>query len=775
MRVTKRLRGTATRAGAVWGSSLRRPRCAAVVGLVLAGVCISWLGARATARSAAQHSRESFKLAAAQVDGSMDLEVQRETDLLKAASAFMQDHRQVNLRTFQRWGADVGALTRYPELVSLATILPAASNVRGCPLVTMVGLRLTARTRSVGALDICRRRSALAQTRDSGRLIDFGYSFSPGGQLYGEALPVYRTPTVPASLAARRRELLGWVVITVYPQALLQKAISGFPGLQLTIRTTAADKLTFTAGPDVRGASVRASLGNGTAAYISGSVSGGSIFDDRASTLILLSGSVVSLLIGLVISLLGTGRERAMRLVGEMTGELSFQALHDGLTGLPNRALLLDRTMHTVARAARGTRPVAILFIDVDGFRDVNDTWGHDAGDEVLRAIAGRLGEVVRESDTVGRLGGDEFAVLLEPQGSAAEPELVAERVLEVLRQPIELAAGTEVRVTVSIGIATGTSQSAGDLLRDADLALYAAKAAGTDRFVTFADEVQVALAARRSLGLDLKSAVADDQLFLVYQPVFDLKDGTLRGVEALLRWQHPEHGVVPPDQFIPIAEETGLIIEIGRWVAQQACSQASLWQARGVQMVIGINVSGRQLDEDGFVPEIAEILDKTDLEPASVMLEITETALMGDPDAAAARLEELKRLGVRIGIDDFGTGFSSLAYLRRFPVDSLKIDRSFVNAIGSSGDASALVKTLVQLGKTLKLTTLGEGIETEEQLAELRRVGCDFGQGFLFARPLPVEKIDEMLDDGTLKTAPVGSHIPKWAEHLVGATARPI
>ena len=392
------------------------------------------------------------------------------------------------------------------------------------------------------------------------------------------------------------------------------------------------------------------------------------------------------------------------------------------------------------------------------------------AGDEVLRAIAGRLCEVVRESDTVARYGGDEFAVLLEPQGSAAEPEFVAERVLEVLRQPIELAAGAEIRVTASIGIATGASESADELLSDADLALYAAKTAGTNRFVTFADEMQVALAVRRALEFDLKSAVANDELFLLYQPMFHLEDGTVRGVEALLRWQHPEHGVVPPDQFIPIAEETGLIVEIGRWVAQQACRQASLWQARGLQMVMAINVSGRQLDEDGFASEIADILDETDLEPASLMLEITETALMGDPAAAAARLEELKRLGVRIGIDDFGTGYSSLAYLRQFPVDSLKIDRSFIAAIGSSGDASALVKTLVQLSKTLHLTTVGEGIENEQQLAELRRVGCDFGQGFKLARPLAAEKIDEMLDDGTLKAAPVASYIPKWAEHLLEA-----
>ena len=287
---------------------------------------------------------------------------------------------------------------------------------------------------------------------------------------------------------------------------------------------------------------------------------------------------------------------------------------------------------------------------------------------------------------------------------------------------------------------------------------------------MTFVDEMQVALAARRSLELDLKSAIANDELFLLYQPVFHLGGGTLRGVEALLRWQHPEHGVVPPDQFIPIAEETGLIIEIGRWVAQEACRQASLWQARGVQMVMAINVSGRQLDEEGFVAEIADILGETDVEPASLVLEITETALMGDPGAAAARLEELTRLGVRIAIDDFGTGYSSLAYLRQFPVDSLKIDRSFVSAIGSSSDASALVRTLVQLGKTLHLTTLGEGIESVEQLAELRHAGCDLGQGFLLARPLAAEKIDEMLDEGTLKTAPVASYIPQWAEHLVGA-----
>jgi diguanylate cyclase (GGDEF)-like protein len=490
---------------------------------------------------------------------------------------------------------------------------------------------------------------------------------------------------------------------------------------------------------------------------ISGVVQGRSILADGTAMLILLCGSSLSVLVGLVLALLGTSRARAILLAAQKTSEVAHLGLHDGLTDLPNRTLVMDRISHALARATRGALGVSVLFIDVDEFKAINDTFGHGPGDEVLCTIGSRLRSVLRDSDTVGRLGGDEFVVLLEPEDAPPSPEFVAERILDVLRQPIEMDSGQVVRLSASIGVAVAVAQhvNADELLRDADLALYAAKEAGKNRYIVFADEMKSTLADRRALELDLRGAIANDELFLLYQPTFYLDDRRLRGVEALLRWQHPERGIVSPDVFIPIAEESGLIVEIGHWVANEACTQAAAWRDRGVDIVMAINVSGRQLDEACFADDIRQILTETGMDPGALVLEITETALMRAPETADALLRGLKALGVRIAIDDFGTGYSSLAYLRELPVDIIKIDRSFITSLGASHDATALVNTLVQLGRSLRITTLGEGIEHEGQLELLQRANCELGQGFLFARPLPVEQIDELLDKGTLVPAP--------------------
>jgi diguanylate cyclase (GGDEF)-like protein len=431
-------------------------------------------------------------------------------------------------------------------------------------------------------------------------------------------------------------------------------------------------------------------------------------------------------------------------------GQLSHRALHDALTELPNRALVLDRATQLLARARRAMRPAAALYIDVDGFKQVNDTFGHAAGDELLCAVAARLSGVVRESDTVGRMGGDEFVILLDSPMLDVGPELVAERLLEVLRQPVELdaAGGRRVLISASIGIAVGEQTTADDLLRDADMALYAAKQAGKDRVVVFESSMQTAAQDRLLLEMDLREAVDGDQLFLVYQPTFDLQTEAVRGVEALVRWRHPSRGIVTPDHFIGLAEDAGLIVPIGRWVLREACRQAAEWHATGRTIGMSVNVSGRQLDDDRIGEDVRRALAESGLDPAALTLEVTETALMRDPDATARRLHALKELGVRIAIDDFGTGYSSMAYLRQFPVDALKIDRAFISGIAASKESAALVHTLVQLGKTLELETLGEGIEEPAQLRNLQHEQCDSGQGFLFARPLPPAEIERFLDD---------------------------
>jgi len=423
------------------------------------------------------------------------------------------------------------------------------------------------------------------------------------------------------------------------------------------------------------------------------------------------------------------------------------QALHDGLTGLPNRALILDRAAQMLARAHRDKRPVAAFFLDLDNFKSVNDTLGHGAGDQLLKAVANRLSAAIRANDTVGRLGGDEFVVLAEGTSLDGGPELVAARLLDVLAEPFELAGfeGIPLTTSASIGIATGQRTSADDLLRDADIALYRAKAAGKACTVVFQSYMQSEVLDRLELELDLRANLCE-QFFTVYQPMFDLATLEMTGVEALLRWNHPRRGVVLPDTFIPVLEDTGMIFETGRWVLREACRQAATWHRAGRPFAVSVNVSMRQLESDALVDDVRDALAASGLDPSSLVIEVTETALMRDADATVERLGRLKMLGVRVAIDDFGTGYSSLSYLKRFPVDILKIDRSFIAGIGESSDALAMVHALVQLGRALGLETLAEGIEDARQLERLRAEGCESGQGFFLAKPMDAAAIDALV-----------------------------
>jgi diguanylate cyclase (GGDEF)-like protein len=432
-------------------------------------------------------------------------------------------------------------------------------------------------------------------------------------------------------------------------------------------------------------------------------------------------------------------RRKAHEELSRRQEELVFLATHDPLTDLPNRTLILDRVEQMLVRSRRSHTPVAALFIDLDNFKSINDTLGHGVGDRLLQAVTARLRGTIRETDALGRLGGDEFVVIAEGMSLAAGPELIAERLLETLAPAFRLDGlqDTPLVVTASVGIAMGARESAEELLRDADVAMYRAKWDGKNRFVVFESTMHDAVQSRMELEMDLREALQNEQFVLAYQPTFDLQDMSPTGVEALLRWNSPRRGVVQPDDFVPLLEESGMIVEVGGWVLREACRQGALWREAGYAIGMSVNVSARQLDSDDFVDHVRDSLRESGMEPDALTLEITETTLMRDTAETVRRLQAVKRLGVRIAIDDFGTGYSSLSHLQQFPVDALKIDRSFIARLTQSPEGETLIRMLVQLGKAMSIETLAEGIERQHELTMLKDECCDSGQGFLFARPL--------------------------------------
>jgi diguanylate cyclase (GGDEF)-like protein/PAS domain S-box-containing protein len=430
--------------------------------------------------------------------------------------------------------------------------------------------------------------------------------------------------------------------------------------------------------------------------------------------------------------------------------QLQHQAFHDPVTNLANRALFAERVRHAVARSRREDHGLAVIFMDLDDFKTINDSLGHAAGDEVLMEVAKRLATSIRASDTAARFGGDEFAVLLEDIESAQEAADTAERILESLTVPMRLDQ-KELVVRSSLGISViegDAGADADELIRNADAAMYIAKRDGKGGYRLFEPAMHEGVLARLELRADLQRAIAGDQLELYYQPVVRLEDGTVSGVEALLRWRHPERGIVAPDDFVPLAEEMGLIVPIGRWVLREGCRQAKVIQEQlpmDPPLSMAINLSVKQLQHSDIVADVRDALEQSGLDPACLTLEITETVMMADTELAVQRLIELRNLGVRLAMDDFGTGYSSLSYLSRFPVDVLKMDRSFL-AAGASPEASGLATAVVALGQTLSLEVVAEGIEFPEQWETLRELGCGLGQGFYFARPMPPEDAVEYL-----------------------------
>ncbi|CAN5684397.1 hypothetical protein BH18ACT15_BH18ACT15_02030 [soil metagenome] len=442
--------------------------------------------------------------------------------------------------------------------------------------------------------------------------------------------------------------------------------------------------------------------------------------------------------------------------------DLRYQAFHDPLTSLANRALFADRVKHAEARADRNDERYAVFILDVDDFKNVNDTLGHDIGDQLLTALAGRLSAQLRATDTLARLGGDEFAILIEDIEDEVALDLVTNRLMSVFSLPFHLSCG-EVTIGGSLGTAVSgvVERRSKELLRNADVAMYMAKAGGKGSYEIFEAGMHAPMVERLQLRADLQSAVSNQELRLDYQPIVSLADGTILALEALVRWQHPRRGLLSPDQFVALAEETGEIVPLGNWVLEEACRQAREWQVRHRRhpsLSISINLSLRQLRDPGFARRVADVLDKSGLAPHTLILEITESTLMADTsdrlgerldgvDATVDRLGELKKTGVRLAVDDFGTGYSSLSYLRRFPIDILKIDRSFIHGVVAGAEDAAIALALVALGDTLALQTLAEGIENADQLAAVRGAGYSLGQGYHLAKPLDPALIDELLE----------------------------
>jgi diguanylate cyclase (GGDEF)-like protein len=749
----------------------------ALLGVGLAGALS---GALLLSHAAATRSRQALRSSAEQIASTLQLAIQHEDDLVVSARGFLVDDPGASAAAFRSWAVGVNALGRYPELLGIAHSPPvAASELPG--LLALLE-RTQANSLTPGAASPADRstkppaycvsasavyRKGMGEMFASGRNVcDLGpAAWAAGLAAFDSGQPVY-APWVPprralgpllvvfapyyragtdGALVGRRAAFAGWVAMVVRPRVLLAAALRGHAHTAVVFSyRRGGTHVDVASGPAATGAATAtATLRGGWTVKTRSVVLSASVFSDEEALTVLSSGAALSALLAALVFVLGTGRARATRLVALRTDELRHLALHDALTGLPNRTLLMDRLRQMLARNRRVGLSGAALYIDLDDFKNVNDTLGHGAGDRLLQALAQRLSADLRAADTVCRMGGDEFVVLLDG-GEGVAPEVVAERLLGLIGEPFDLGGPLPLSVTASIGIAVGDRGTPEALLRDADVALYEAKASGKNCLAAFASSAERDRRVR--LELDLRAALEGGQYFLLYQPIYSLDDLSIVAVEALLRWEHPTLGTVAPEEFIPLLETSGQIIEVGRWILYQACSQMAYWREAGARAGMSVNVSGRQFESAMLVSDVQNALVATGLDPAALTIEITETSMMRDSRHAARRLSAIKDLGVSLAIDDFGSGYSSLAYLQQFPVDCLKIDRTFTESIGRSAESDRLVHMLVALGSDLGLRTLAEGVESAAQLEHLRREGVDEVQGFLFAEPLAPDALEGLI-----------------------------
>ena len=759
------------------------------VALAAVGSIGSFVGASTVADRDGAAERRRFESESAAAAADVDTALERQSDLVTNLSGQVLEKPGLTTSGLDQWLGNVRAEERFPELVSVVVIAPVTAaelpeHVEAVmadppgplqpgeqfaivpagerPVYCLVRANFidTATITLPVGFDLCANGGdeMLLPLIDGGTELYMPVDLA-GTETLSIVTPVYRGGAVPATLEERRASFVALVATSFRPDIVLDGVRRRHP--DLTFQLAIDDRfdqsndvgieigsaLSFSTGDVADGDDQTVeSLGGGWSLTVSRPAIASGILARDASTGLLVSGVVVSLLAGVLVLVLGTGRARALRLVARATDDLPHQALHDTLTGLANRALLADRLTQLLARSRRSETVPAALYLDLDGFKGVNDGLGHEAGDRLLCQVADRMVATVRDADAVARVGGDEFVILLDGAVTPFEPMLVAERLIQVLQEPFDLGGGDPVHISASVGVAVGDRAAGDELLRDADTALYQSKANGKNRATVFQAEMLTTATRGRELEIELRQALARGQFHLDYQPTYDLHDLSVVGVEALLRWDHPHLGSVEPVEFIPLLERSGQIVEVGRWVLRQACEQMVAWNRSGAGLTMAVNIAGRQLDTEDLVHDVAEVLAETGLPPAQLTLEITESELMHTLRSNVERLEAIKRPGVRVAIDDFGTGYSSLAALQRLPVDCLKIDRSFITGVASAPEARAVVRTIVQLGRDLGLRTLAEGVEEIEQVDRLRGDEVDEIQGFLMARPAPAADIERLL-----------------------------
>jgi diguanylate cyclase (GGDEF)-like protein len=746
-------------------------------------ICVvgAGIGAHALAKHDAAKAQESFQSNSAAVAATVAQSIQQQADLVSGAGTYFAGNSNTTPAEFETWARHVHALARFPQIerMSLAAIVRAPDvhayetqigrsaaqplNVSPSGTRSFYCFTLSEITRSPAqpleaGRDYCGRTHTLLIARDTGKT-SYQATTVHGVPALRLQIPVYKGDAVPQTQTDRIAAFSGWVRETLVPGVMLRQALQahGAANGSISFQNGATSAQFSTGKASKNGQSRTTDLPGGWTVTSYAAAASTSIFDDPGSLALVAAGFVLSLLVGALIFVLGMprlghGDARSPRGGGDRPKNQGdarkAEELYDPLTGLPNRALAYDRTERVLARAGRESGLLAgALIVDIDWFKDFNEKLGQEAGDQLLRTVAERLQTVVRSHDTVGRLGGDRFLILVEVAARGARLDSLARRVTEALHKPVELDDfGPSFFMTASIGVAFGRYETPEELVRDAQLALQASKSAGKDRYTMFNANMRSLIEDRAVLEAELNAALQEHQLFLVYQPVLNLATQKVVGLEALLRWMHPKRGVLTPADFLPVAEDTGLIVPIGRWALEEATHRGAAWDVAGNPLEIAVSVSPNQFNRDGFATDVTRALQQSGIRPELLTLEIAEPTIMADLPDATRRLDELKRLGVKLAIDEFGNGYAYRSDLQRMPLDYLKVDRSSLAASDDEDYRSWLLEAILVFGRDLSLTVIAKGVETYEQMIALRDGNCPLAQGFFLGKPMPAEAVEGLL-----------------------------